>query len=104
MIGVGRKVQDRENLEVELGLDLLHDGIVRKYGYERLYARYRSQYTFNPTVEFECPAVAEPPRMLLRDTPIQPDDNIQLVGWNRFRAFSIRDALDQLGEPLQDDP
>lgn len=56
---------------------LLHDGIVRKYGYERLYARYRSQYTFNPTVEFECPAVAEPLRMLLRDTPIQPDDNIQ---------------------------
>ena len=83
---------------------LLHDEIVRKYGYERLFARYRNQYTFMPTIEFECPAVAEPLRMLLRDTPILPDDNIQIVGWNSFRAFSIRDALQQMGEPLDDPP
>ena len=50
---------------------------MRKYDYDRLYARYRNQYTFLPTIEFECPAVAEPLRMLLRDTPILPDDNIQ---------------------------
>jgi hypothetical protein len=81
---------------------LLYDEIVRKFGYDRLYARYRNQYTFLPTVEFECPAVAAPLRMLLRDTPIQPDDNIQIVGWNSFRAFSIRDALQQMGEPLDD--
>jgi len=55
---------------------LLHDERARKFGYDRLYARYRNQATFLPTVEFECPAVAEPIRMLLRETPILPDDNI----------------------------
>src|SRR3990172_6408310 len=55
---------------------LLHDEMVRKFGYDRLYARYRNQATFPPTVEFEFPAVAEPRRMLLRETPILPDDNI----------------------------
>lgn len=39
--------------------------------------------------------------MLLQDTPILPDDNIQIVGWNNFRAFSIRDALQLMGEPLE---
>jgi hypothetical protein len=38
--------------------------------------------------------------MLLRETLIQADDNILIVGWNDFRAFAIRDALEQLGEPL----
>jgi hypothetical protein len=79
---------------------LLHDEIVRKYGYEALYARYRNQYSFLPVIEFEGPAVAEPLRMLLRDTPIEPNDNLQITGWYSFRAFSIRDALAQLGEPL----
>jgi len=77
--------------------------MVRKFGYDRLFARYRNQYTFLPTVEFECPAVAEPLRMFLRETPILPDGNIQIVGWNSFRAFSIRDALEQMGEPLRHD-
>jgi hypothetical protein len=31
--------------------------------------------------------------MLLRETPILPDDDIQIVGWDGFRAFSIRAAL-----------
>ena len=79
---------------------LLHDEIVKKYGYDRLVARYRNQYTFQPTIEFEGPASEEPLRMLLRETPILPDDGIQIVGWNSFRAFSIRDALAQLGAPL----
>jgi len=74
--------------------------IVKKKGYDRLYARFRKQYAFLPPVEFECPAVAEPLRMLLRETLIQADDNILIVGWNDFRAFAIRDALEQLGEPL----
>ena len=81
---------------------LLHDEIVRIYGYDSLYARYRNQYTFFPTIEFEGPAVAEPLKMLLRDIPILPDDSIQIVGWHEFRAFSIRDALAQLREPLPD--
>ena len=79
---------------------LLHDEIVRKYGYDRLHARYRNEYTFLPTIEFEGHAEIEPLKMLLRDTPILPDDSIQIVGWDDFRAFSIRDALSQLGEPL----
>ena len=82
---------------------MLHDEIVRKYGYDRLYARYRNQYNFLPTIEFECPAVPEPLRMLLRGPPIQPDDIIQIVGWNGFRAFLIRDALQQMGEPMRHD-
>ena len=28
---------------------LLHDEMVRKFGYDRLFARYRNQYTFLPT-------------------------------------------------------
>jgi hypothetical protein len=80
---------------------LLHDEMVRKYGYDRLYARYRNQYTFMPTIEFECPPIAEALRMLIRDTLILPGDKIQIVGWSGFRAFSIRDALEQMGEPLE---
>lgn len=74
--------------------------MVRKYGYDRLYARYRNQYTFLPVIEFECPPIAEALRMLLRDTPILPDDNIQTrpepaegsrVGANSGRsAFAMR--------------
>jgi hypothetical protein len=79
---------------------LLHDEMVRKYGSDRLYARYRNQYTFMPVIEFECRPIAEALRMLLRGTPILPDDNIQVTGWSEFRAFSIRDALEQLGETL----
>ena len=85
---------------------LLHDEITRKYGFDRLHARYRNQYTFLPTIEFEGRAQSEPLKMLLRDAPILPDDNIQIVAWNNFRAFSIRDALEQLGEspdPIQDE-
>jgi hypothetical protein len=77
---------------------LLHDEMVRKHGHDRLYARFRNQYTFLPTIEFEGPPIAEALRMLLRDTPILPDDNIQITAWSEFRAFSIRDALEQLGE------
>jgi len=43
--------------------------------------------------------VSEALHMLLRETPMLPDDNIQVVGWDGFRAFLIRDALQQLGEP-----
>jgi hypothetical protein len=39
--------------------------------------------------------------MLIRDTLILPGDKIQIVGWSGFRAFSIRDALEQMGEPLE---
>ena len=74
--------------------------MVRKYGHDRLHARFRNQYTFLPTIEFESPPVAEALRMLLRDTPILPDDNIQITAWKGFRAFSIRDALQQLGEAV----
>jgi hypothetical protein len=77
---------------------LLHDEMVRKYGYDSLHARCRNQYTFLPVIEFECPPIAEALRMLLRDTPILPDHNIQITGWSEFRAFSIRGALEQLGE------
>ena len=83
---------------------LLHDEMVRKHGYERLHARYRNQYTFIPTIEFEQAPVAEALRMLLRQTPILPDDNIQITAWRGFRAFCIRDALAQLGEPLEGAP
>jgi len=34
--------------------------------------------------------------MLLRGTPILPDDRIQITAWREFRALSI----EQLGEPL----
>jgi len=79
---------------------LLHDEIMRKYGYDSLHARYRNQYTFLPAIEFEGPPVADALRMLLRDTPILPDDNIQISAWSEFRAFSVRGALAQMGEPL----
>lgn len=83
---------------------LLHDEMVRKHGYDRLDARYRNQYSFLPTIEFEQAPPAEALRMLLRQTPIRADDNIQITGWRGFRAFSIRDALAQLGEPLEGEP
>jgi len=105
---------------------LLQDDMTRKYGYDRLHARYRSQYTLLPTIEFEAPPVPEALHMLLRDTPILPDDNIQTCpepaegslrgassGRSRFRARSpgglagalraqarSRDALQQLGEAV----
>lgn len=83
---------------------LLHDEMVRKHGYDRLDARYRNQFSFLPTIEFEQAPVAEALRMLLRQTPILPDDNIQITAWRGFRAFCIRDALAQLGEPLEGAP
>lgn len=55
----------------------LRGEIVRKYGYDRLCARYRKQYTFFPTIEFEGHAESEPLKMLLRHRPILPDDNTQ---------------------------
>jgi hypothetical protein len=79
---------------------LLHDEMVEKYGYDRLYARYRNQYTFMPTIEFEGPAISESLRMLLRETPILADDPIHITARREFRAFCIRDALQQLGEPV----
>lgn len=39
-------------------------------------------------------------RMLLRDTPILPDDGLQITARQGFRAFSVRDALAQMGEAL----
>jgi hypothetical protein len=80
---------------------LLHDEMVRKYGFDRLYARYRNQCTFVPVIQFEIPVEAAPLRLLLEECPILPDDVIQITGWRGFRAFSIRDALIQLGEPLE---
>jgi len=78
---------------------LLHDEMVRKYGFDRLYARYRNQYRFLPVIAFEGAVEAEPLRMLLCETPILPDDVIQITGWRGFRAISIRDGLTQLGQP-----
>ena len=106
--------------------EFLHDEILRRHGHNGLHARYRNQYTFLPTIEFEAPPVPEALHMLLRDTPILPDDNIQtcpepaegsLRGASsvrsRFRARSpgglagalraqarSRDALQQLGEAV----
>jgi hypothetical protein len=74
---------------------------VKKHGYDRLYARYRNQFTFLPTIEFDEGPVPEALHMLLRDTPILPDDDIQITAWRGFRAFSIRDALTQLGEEVE---
>jgi len=56
---------------------------------------------YNPLEDPEGPdrADLEPLKLLVRGTLILPDDTIQIVGWNEFRAFSIRDALKQLGEP-----
>lgn len=82
---------------------LLHDEMVRKHGYERVHARFRNQYAFLPTIEFEEGAVAESLKMVLRETPILPNDTIQITAWRGFRAISIRDALEQLGEPLNGD-
>ena len=73
--------------------------LFQELGYGRRHARYRNQYTFLPTIEFEEAPVSEALHMLLRETPMLPDDNIQVVGWDGFRAFLIRDALQQLGEP-----
>jgi hypothetical protein len=33
-----------------------------------------------PTIEFECPPIADTMRIPLRDTPILVDDRIQIVG------------------------
>ena len=76
---------------------LLHDEMVRKHGYDRLHARYRNQFSFMPTIEFEQAPVAEALALLLRQTPIRPDDAIQITAWRGFRAFSVREALQQLG-------
>lgn len=73
---------------------LLHDEMVTKNGYDRLFARYRNQYSFLPTIEFETHVQAVPLHLLMKQTPIMADDEIQIVGWNSFRAFSIRDAFD----------
>lgn len=81
---------------------LLHDEMVRKYGYDRLYARYRNQRTFIPVIEFEVPVEGGPLRMLLQQCPVELDDRIQITGWRGFRAFSVREALAQLGEPVQE--
>jgi hypothetical protein len=76
---------------------LLHDEMAVKWGYERLHARYRNQFGFLPAIEFESHVYAEPLAMLLEQTPIRDDDNLQITGRSNFRAFCIRDALEQLG-------
>lgn len=96
----GILVRDGKEWKWIWGWGLLHDEMVLQCGYDRLWARYRNQFAFLPAIEFETYAQAEPLHLLLRETPIQPDDEIQITGWNSFRAFSIRDALAQLGEPI----
>jgi hypothetical protein len=71
---------------------------MRAHGYDRLCARYRNQRTFLRTIKFEGHAAIGPLKMLRRDTPILPDDGIQIIGGDGFWAFSIRDALRQMGE------
>lgn len=77
---------------------LLHDEMVVKHGCDRLHARYRNQYGFAPAIEFESYVYAEPLTMLLAQTAITAEDNIQITGRRNFRAFCIRDALEQLGQ------
>ena len=75
--------------------------LFQELGYGRRHARYRNQYTFLPTIECEEGFMPEALRMLLRDTPILPEDNIQNTAWRDFRTFSIHDALQLLGEPKE---
>lgn len=74
------------------GWGKLHDDIARENGVEVL-ARFRHQYTFHPTVEFEDGLDIGALRALLDETPIRDDDPIYVVSAMGFRAASIGEVM-----------
>lgn len=75
------------------GVGLLHDEMVAKSKYPRLYARYRNQYPTLPRIEFDDEAdVHAALHLLLTSTPIQAEDSINIEARYK-RASSVKEYL-----------
>lgn len=77
----------------------LHDEAAHELNWI-IHARFRNQIRIAPVIEFRGRFHAEAILDLLKDGVIQPDDHLN-IEWDTGRAWSPRDALEQVGWEFQ---